>query len=237
MSLIQLNPSCLPSLRDKVVLITGGAEGIGREAAILFHGEYFRLFQSRNQDTDTLQGHGAKVVVGDVNSVAGNSLAEHLGSNFMFKQCDVTSYQQQLDLFRCAKDTFGPVNVAISNAGINSMGDPCIDTSDIETEPKLPEIDVNLRGALFTARLALHHMRATGGGDLILVSSIGGFKETANITPYIASKHGVLGILRGLRLTSMNDNVRINAICPWMTSQSSLHLQNTNKREEEAKPK
>jgi short-subunit dehydrogenase len=117
------------------------------------------------------------------------------------------------------------------------MGDPCIDTSDIETEPKLPEIDVNLRGALFTARLALHQMRENGGGDLILVSSIGGFKETANITPYIASKHGVLGILRGLRLNSMNNNVRINAICPWMTSQSSLHRRNTNKREEQAKQK
>jgi NAD(P)-dependent dehydrogenase (short-subunit alcohol dehydrogenase family) len=127
-------------------------------------------------------------------------------------------YQQQLDLFRAAKDAFGPVDVAISNAGINSMVDPITDLDDIEVEPKLPDIDVNLRGAIFTARLAYHQMQAHGGGDIILVSSIGGFKETANITPYIASKHGVLGILRGMRLTSMKQNVRVNAICPWMTS-------------------
>ncbi|KAF4331512.1 15-hydroxyprostaglandin dehydrogenase [Fusarium acutatum] len=199
MSLIELNPLCLPSLKGKVVLITGGAEGIGREAAILFH------------------GHGAKVVVGDVKAEAGASLALKLGSNFLFLECDVTSYQQQLDLFQSAKDTFGPVNIAISNAGVNGIMDPMIDLSAIETEPKFPEIDVNLRGALFTARLALHQMQANGGGNIILVSSIGGFKEMERITPYVASKHGVIGILRGMRLTSIKQNVQINAICPWMT--------------------
>lgn len=161
------------------------------------------------------------MVVGDVNAEAGKSLATELGSNFLFQKCDVSSYQQQLDLFRSVKEAFGPVNVAVSNAGVNSMEDAIIDVVDIETEPKLPEIDVNLRGALFTARLAFHQMQAHGGGDIVLVSSIGGFKETANITPYIASKHGVLGILRGMRLTSMKHNVRVNAICPWMTSRCS----------------
>ena len=64
------------------------------------------------------------MVVGDVNSESGNSLATELGCNFLFKKCDVSSYQQQLDLFRSAKDTFGHVNVAISNAGVNAMVDP-----------------------------------------------------------------------------------------------------------------
>jgi NAD(P)-dependent dehydrogenase (short-subunit alcohol dehydrogenase family) len=60
------------------------------------------------------------------------------------------------------------------------------------------------------------------GGDLILVSSIAGWKECTGLVGYTASKHGVVGIMRGLHLSAVKEGVRINVICPWMTSVYSL---------------
>jgi NAD(P)-dependent dehydrogenase (short-subunit alcohol dehydrogenase family) len=82
--------------------------------------------------------------------------------------------------------------------------------------------DVNLKGALITARIGLAFLRRNGGGDLILVSSIAGWKECTGLVAYTASKHGVIGIMRGLHLSAVKEGVRINVICPWMTSASPL---------------
>ena len=78
--------------------------------------------------------------------------------------------------------------------------------------------DVNLKGALITSRIGQHYLRKYGGGDLILVSSIAGWKECTGLVAYTASKHGVVGIMRGLHLSAIREGVRINVICPWMTS-------------------
>ncbi|EEU33735.1 uncharacterized protein NECHADRAFT_56159 [Fusarium vanettenii 77-13-4] len=200
MSLIEPNQSLFKSVKDKVVVITGGARGIGRSAALAFH------------------GHGAKVVVGDLNAEEGKSLVSLLGENLRFIQCDVSKYGDQLALFQEAERSFGRVDIAIANAAVGRFPDPLTVIEDINEEPPLPKVDINLRGVLFTSRIAVHYLRKHGGGDLILISSIGGFKETADLTPYLATKHGVIGVMRGLRMTSLkNDNVRVNIICPWTT--------------------
>lgn len=80
------------------------------------------------------------------------------------------------------------------------------------------EVDINLKGAIYTARIGMHYLRKIGGGDLVLVSSIAGFKECGGLAPYTASKHGVLGLMRGLHIVAIEENIRINVICPWMTS-------------------
>lgn len=88
----------------------------------------------------------------------------------------------------------------------------------------MKEVDVNLSGAIFTARIGMHYLRKNkshngkGGGDLVLVSSIAGFKECGGLAPYTASKHGVIGLMRGLHTTAIVEDIRINVICPWMTS-------------------
>ncbi|UPL03005.1 hypothetical protein LCI18_013939 [Fusarium solani-melongenae] len=200
MSLIEPNQSLFKLVKDKVIVITGGARGIGRSAALAFH------------------GHGAKVVVGDLNEEEGKSLVSLLGENLRFVQCDVSKYGDQLTLFQEAERSFGRVDIAIANAAVGKLPDPLTVIEDINEEPPLPEVDINLRGVLFTSRIAMHYLRKHGGGDLILISSIGGFKETADLTPYLATKHGVIGVMRGLRMTSLkNDDVRVNVICPWTT--------------------
>lgn len=115
---------------------------------------------------------------------------------------------------------FGKIDVVVANAGIGSFVDPFLAEADIEIEPTTKEIDVNLKGALFTARLGNHFLRAGGGGEMVLVSSIAGFKESVGLVTYTASKHGVVGIMRGLRVQAMRGGVRINVVCPWMTSLS-----------------
>lgn len=92
----------------------------------------------------------------------------------------------------------------------------------------MKEIAVNLNGAIFTARIGMHYLRKNksrggkGGGDLVLVSSIAGFKECGGLATYTASKHGVLGLMRGLNITAQPEGININVICPWMTSKFAL---------------
>lgn len=96
--------------------------------------------------------------------------------------------------------------------------DPFAIDADITKEPPTKEIDVNLKGCFFTTRIGMSYLRQNGGGDLVLTSSIAGFKECTGLTLYTATKHGVIGIMRGLHLAAIQENIRVNVICPWMTS-------------------
>jgi NAD(P)-dependent dehydrogenase (short-subunit alcohol dehydrogenase family) len=164
-------------------------------------------------------GLGAKVVFGDVNDAAGHQLESELNSaGAKYIHCDTSKYADQLAMFAMAHENFGRVDIVVANAGMCIPEDAFAAGQDISKEPSMKELDVNLKGELFTARIGLHYLRQSGGGDLILVSSVAGFKEAAGLTPYLASKHGIIGVLRGLRMSVINENIRVNVICPWMTS-------------------
>jgi len=148
-------------------------------------------------------------------------LEKELGSErAVFLHCDTTSYASQLTLFKTAIQKWGRIDITVANAGISLPADPFSADADIEKEFSTAEIDVNLKGPLITSRIGLHFLRKNGrdGGDLILVSSIAGWKECTGLVAYTASKHGVVGIMRGLHLSAVKEGVRINVICPWMTS-------------------
>lgn len=166
----------------------------------------------------TNPGAGAKVVFGDVSEEPARELEAKLGSTVKFVHCDASSYADQLHLFKNAMDMFSRIDIVVANAGVAQHKDPFAADQDINLEPSMIEIDVNLKGELYSARIGLHYLRENGGGDLVLVSSIAGFKECTGLVTYTASKHGVIGILRGLHLSAVKENIRINAICPWMTS-------------------
>ncbi|PVH75629.1 putative 15-hydroxyprostaglandin dehydrogenase [Cadophora sp. DSE1049] len=211
MAHIQINDSHFQTLQDKVVVLTGGANGIGRAAVRLFH------------------HNGASIVFGDVNDQLGLAVEKELNSpRAKFIHTDVTSYTSQLNLFRTAISLFGRIDIVVANAGISIPRDPfsfsSLDFSDdeaeIEKEFPTAEIDVNLKGCLFTARIGLFYLRknrAARSKEGVLVSSIAGFKESTGLAVYTASKHGVLGLLRGVRVQAAREGVRCNAVCPWMT--------------------
>jgi NAD(P)-dependent dehydrogenase (short-subunit alcohol dehydrogenase family) len=136
----------------------------------------------------------------------------------VFVHCDTSSYSDQLALFAKAQELYGGVDVVIANAGVSIPKDPFDQDADINIEPDVRELDINLRGVFFTARIGMSYLRRNGGGDLIMTSSIAGFKECTGLTAYTASKHGVIGIMRGLHIAAIPEGIRINVICPWMTS-------------------
>ncbi|KAF4627887.1 hypothetical protein G7Y89_g10270 [Cudoniella acicularis] len=200
MVLVEFDPILLQTLKDKVVVLTGGANGIGRAAVQLFH------------------GNGANVVFGDVADASGTRLVAELSSpKVTFVHCDTTSYSDQLDIFAKAHELYGRIDIVVANAGISIPQDPFSPEADINLEPSMREIDVNLKGQFFTTRIGMSYLRQNGGGDIVLVSSIAGFKECTGLAAYTASKHGVIGLMRGLHLAAIKEGIRINVICPWMT--------------------
>lgn len=182
------------------------------------------------QRTDrSLIEHGARIVFGDVADQHGLSLQTELGNDrVVFQHCDTTKYSEQLQLFKEAEKRWGRVDIVVANAGISLTKDPFLPGEDVEREFSTAEIDVNLKGPLITARIGLAFLRKNGGGDLILVSSIAGWKECTGLVAYTASKHGVIGIMRGLHLSAVKENIRINVICPWMTSMSPFPIRTQN---------
>jgi NAD(P)-dependent dehydrogenase (short-subunit alcohol dehydrogenase family) len=174
--------------------------------------------------TKSISEAGSKVVFGDISNEPAHSLENELGTNARFFHCDTSSYSDQLALFALAESTFGHVDIVVANAGMANHKDIFDPSSDITIEPSMKEIDVNLKGAIFTARIGMHYLRKRGGGDLVLVSSIAGFKECGGLAPYTASKHGVVGLMRGLHIVAILEDIRINVICPWMTSKLFLSV-------------
>lgn len=161
------------------------------------------------------------MVFGDVVEEASRELEAELSPSVQFVKCDSSNYSDQLNLFKTAFDKYGRVDIVVANAGISIHQDIFDPNSDVFQEPSMKEVDINLVGAVFSARIGMHYLRRSGGGDLVLVSSIAGWKECGGLVTYTASKHGVVGIMRGLHLTATPENIRVNVICPWMTSKSA----------------
>lgn len=127
----------------------------------------------------------------------------------------MTVYADNLALFDAAYSAFGRVDHAISNAGLGEQGnviDPGLDLESVREEPKdgVRVIDVNLKGPMYFARLASVYLRQSAGGgeeagavpmdkSLTFTSSVAAFREDPGLYVYVASKHGVMGLMRVLR--------------------------------------
>lgn len=139
-----------------------------------------------------------------------------------FVKCDVTSWEQQVEVFKVAREKSpnGRIDIVIANAGIYG---PDVLEGLHDGEPQKPStkmLDVNLVGVLYTAKLAgwhFHHDTASESSDrcLILVSSIMGYIDTQGSSIYSAAKHGVRGIMTCLRRKGL---VRINCLAPWFVA-------------------
>lgn len=186
------------SLKDKTIVMTGGTSGIGAVTMKL------------------LLSHGAKVVFGDITPPK-----DKQGD---FLRTDVTRYEDNLALFRFAFEKYGRVDHAIANAGVIERPG-WFQPGGIESLQHAPTeivFDVNLRGMLYFAHIALQYLavdRDKADKSLTFLSSQAGFKETPGLFVYQSTKHGVLGLMRSLRLYAPETfGVRTNAICPSMTT-------------------
>ena len=181
-------------LDGKVVVITGAASGIGREAALLFSEE------------------GARVCIADVSAEAGEQTASECADAF-FVEVDVTSAESVEAMYRATADRYGGIDVLYNNAGIM----PDDDASILDTEPDAWQRvqDVNVKGVYLCCKHGIPHLLERGGGSVINVASFVALvgAATSQIS-YTASKGAVLSMSRELAVEFARSGVRVNALCP-----------------------
>ncbi|KAK0724835.1 hypothetical protein B0H67DRAFT_657632 [Lasiosphaeris hirsuta] len=211
-------------LRGKVVVMTGGAQGIGAATVAQLHALGAHVFFG---DWDVT--HGAKLE-DDLRAKANPQ-----GGSAHFRQLDVRDYSSQLALFDAAYRAHGQIDVAISCAAVKEPSgyfEPAdLDLESVRKEPSAinDAMAINLTSVLHFTRLALAHMKSSPAPappftrSITLISSIAGITEAPGLFAYGAAKHGVIGLMRALRpWAPVRYGVRVNAICPWATDTQLL---------------
>lgn len=176
----------------QVVVITGGANGLGRGMVELFVEE------------------GAFVVVGDLDP-AGEALAAQLGPSCRFLRTDVTRTEDVQALCDLAVRDFGRLDVMCNNAGVPGamtrlLDDPLDDFDRV--------VSVNLRGVMIGTQIAGREMRAQGGGAIVNVASIAGLMASFGVTTYRASKAAVIHFTKTAAIDLAEFGIRVNCLVP-----------------------
>jgi NAD(P)-dependent dehydrogenase (short-subunit alcohol dehydrogenase family) len=181
-------------LRDKVAVVTGAASGIGRATA------------------ERLSEEGARVVAVDWNGEGVEVVAKSLPGPAVAVAADVSKEADIERYMQVALDNFGAVELVHLNAAISG---PFKFIRELETEEFDHVLDVNLRSVFLGMRAALRQMAEQGGGGAIVTtSSLAGTRGGGRAAPYIAAKHGVVGLTRAGAIDGARIGVRVNSIAP-----------------------
>lgn len=180
-------------MKDKVILVTGAASGIGKACAVYFVEE------------------GAKVAIVDYNEEKGQQAADEIGAAARFYACDVGQGDQSRATVDAVIKDFGKIDVLISNAGITRRGD----FLDIAEDDFDDVIRTNLKSVYLFGRAVASHMAERGeGGSIINMSSTSVRCTMPTISPYAASKGGISSLTNAMALSLAKHNIRVNAIGP-----------------------
>jgi NAD(P)-dependent dehydrogenase (short-subunit alcohol dehydrogenase family) len=204
----------MDTLAGRHALVTGGGTGIGAAIAM------------------TLARAGAVVTICGRRQQPLQTIAKR-NSNIRAMTADVTDETSVAELYQQAEVTGGPIDIVVANAGMAESAPAHKISLDLWTRT----LNVNLTGAFLTVKPALVGMRERGHGRIVFIASTAGLKGSAYVAPYVAAKHGVVGLARALAVELAATRITVNAVCPGFTdtpmlNESIRHIVETTKRNE-----
>lgn len=176
---------------SKVVIVTGGAKGIGEAAVRAFAAE------------------GAAVVIADVDTQAGEALAQSL-PRATFVQCDVTQMADAKHAVQTAVDKYGGLDCLFSNAGIQLYGK----VEDVTEQDYERGMGVNFKGHVWMCKYAVKELRKRGGGAIVCTSSVQALATQTTVPIYAASKAATIALCKAISMDYASEGIRINAVLP-----------------------
>ncbi|HYM31781.1 MAG TPA: glucose 1-dehydrogenase [Candidatus Cybelea sp.] len=184
-------------VQGKVAIVTGAASGIGAACA------------------ETLAREGAKVLLTDVDEARGAALARKIaesGGGAAYRNLDVTREEEWPGAVAAAEERFGRLDIMVANAGIGIMG-PAVQMSLADWRKQTA---VNLDGVFLSVKYAIPAMRRSGGGSIIIMSSVAGLRGSPNLAGYSATKGGVRLFAKSIAMecAAAGDNIRVNSVHP-----------------------
>ena len=201
------------TFRNKVVVVTGGSSGIGKATAISFAQK------------------GAKVVVVDwIENDETMSLLKKTGEKFLFIKCDVSKESDVKAMVEKTIKTFGRLDYAFNNAGIEGKSAPTQDRTE-ENWDKV--IGINLKGIWLCMKYEIPEVLKQGKGAIVNCASVAGLVGFAGLPAYVASKHAVIGLTKTAALENAKLGIRINAVCPGIIATPMMDRLIKNDKEAE----